>query len=327
MNALSKYLLEEASAIAAAAEKLNGEEVEKALSLLNNCSQNNSKLIISGVGKSGIVARKIAATFSSVGLTSIYLNPLDALHGDIGIVNKGDVCLLLSNSGETSELLEIIQHLKTRKTSCIAITGEKNSSLAKQCEVFINAQVDKEICPLNLAPTTSTTVTMAIGDAFASAWMDINNVSSEQFAFNHPAGSLGRKLTITVKDVMIPKNKLKPLHPKSTFGEIVYQITADGIGCCWIQELNTNSSLIGLITDGDLRRSLKDSDSKTWNSLKAENLMTRNPISILPEAMAIDALKLMEENEKKPISILPVISKDNEFLGFIRLHDLIQKGL
>ena len=105
---------------------------------------------------------------------------------------------------------------------------------------------------------------MAIGDAFASAWMDINNISPEQFAFNHPAGSLGRKLTITVKDVMIPKNKLKPLHPKSTFGEIVYQITADGIGCCWIQELNTNSSLIGLITDGDLRRSLKDSDSKTW---------------------------------------------------------------
>lgn len=327
MNALSKYLLEEASAISTAAAKLNAKEVEKALSLLNNCSLNNLKLIISGVGKSGIVARKIAATFSSVGLTSIYLNPLDALHGDIGIVNKGDVCLLLSNSGETSELLEIIQHLKNRKTPCIAISGEENSSLAKQCDVFINAKVDKEICPLNLAPTTSTTVTMAIGDALASAWMDINNISSEQFAFNHPAGSLGRKLTITVKDVMIPKNKLQPLNPKSTFGEIVYQITSDGIGCCWIQQLNEHSSLIGLITDGDLRRSLKDSDSKNWNKLKAENLMTKNPISISPEAMAIDALKLMEENDKKPISILPVISKDNEFLGFVRLHDLVQKGL
>lgn len=327
MNALSKYLLEEASAINAAAHNLNEEEVSKALRTLNKCSSENSKLIVSGVGKSGIVARKIAATFSSVGLTSIYLNPLDALHGDIGIVNEGDACLLLSNSGETSELLEILPHLKRRLTKCIAITGVEKSSLASECDIFINSGVDKEICPLNLAPTTSTTVTMAIGDALASAWMDNNNISPEQFAFNHPAGSLGRKLTIKVKDVMIPKSQISPLYLKSSLIEIIYQITSTGIGCCWIKDPKFKNSLIGLITDGDLRRSLKNAASSLWNNLEAKDIMTKNPINIGPNEMAIDALKLMENNSKKPISILPVINKDNNFLGFIRLHDLIKKGL
>ena len=327
MNALSKYLFEEAAAINSAAHKLNEKEVSKALLTLNKCSSENAKLIVSGVGKSGIVARKIAATFSSVGLTSIYLNPLDALHGDIGIVNNGDVCLLLSNSGETSELLEILPHLKQRETKCIAITGAEKSSLATQCDIFINSEVDKEVCPLNLAPTTSTTVTMAIGDALASAWMDNNNISPEQFAFNHPAGSLGRKLTVKVQDVMIPKSQISPLSIQSSLIEIIYQITSSGIGCCWIKNPEFNNSLIGLITDGDLRRSLKNANSDSWDNLKAKDIMTKKPINIGPDEMAIDALKLMENNIKKSISVLPVITEDDQFLGFIRLHDLIKKGL
>lgn len=327
MNALSKYLLEEASAITSAAHKLNEKEVLKALKTLNKCSFENAKLIVSGVGKSGIVARKIAATFSSVGLTAIYLNPLDALHGDIGIVNNGDVCLLLSNSGETSELLEILPHLKHRQTTCIAITGSVKSSLAYKSDIFINSEVDKEVCPLNLAPTTSTTVTMAIGDALASAWMDSNNISPEQFAFNHPAGSLGRKLTITVKDVMLKRENFSSLKEDSSVIDIISQMTINSIGCCWIQDSTKDYYFIGIITDGDLRRTLKKTDSKLWGKLRAKDLMTTNPITINPEVMAIDALNLMEKNYKKPVNVIPVLSDQNEFLGFLRLHDLIQRGL
>lgn len=327
MNDLSQYLLEEASAISSAASKLEAKEVTKALFLLNNCSAKKSKLIVSGVGKSGIVARKIAATFSSIGLTAIFLNPLDALHGDIGIVNNGDLCLLLSNSGETAELLEIIPHLKSRNTSLIALSGEKHSTLSKECDVFLNSNVDKEVCPLNLAPTTSTTVSMAIGDALASAWMHKNKISSQEFAFNHPGGSLGRKLTITVNDVMIPRQKLKSLTETSSVIDVIYQMTFDGIGSCWVNKKNEDLILKGLITDGDLRRALKENPSNSWGNLKAKDLMTSNPITIRPETMAIDALNLMERNTKKPINIIPVTSKDNEFLGFLRLHDLIQRGL
>lgn len=327
MNLLKKYLIEEAKAIKSTAENLDDKEVNKALLLLDECSNCKLKLILSGVGKSGIVARKIAATFSSIGITSIFLNPLDALHGDIGIVNEGDLCILLSNSGETSELLEIIPHLKSRKTSCIALTGNKNSSLSKVCDVFLSSKVEKEICPLNLAPTSSTTVSMAIGDALASAWMFRNNISSEEFAFNHPAGSLGRKLTITVNDVMIPKENFSSLEETSSVIDVIYQMTLNGIGCCSIQKSSSDLSFIGIITDGDLRRSLKKTDPKMWGELKAKDLMTNNPITIEPNIMAIDALNLMEKNIKKPINVIPVTSAEKGFLGFLRLHDLIQKGL
>ncbi len=327
MNYLSKYLIEEASAISSSAKNLDDIEVKKALKLLDDCSKYNLKLIVSGVGKSGIVARKIAATFSSVGLTSIYLNPLDALHGDIGIVNKNDLCLLLSNSGETSELLEIIPHLKSRETKCIALTGNINSSLAKHCDVFLSTKVEKEVCPLNLAPTASTTVSMAIGDALASAWMDRNNISPEEFAFNHPGGSLGRKLTITVEDVMIKREVFSSLLETSSVIDIISQLTVNSIGCCWIKNSEIDFSFVGIITDGDLRRTLEKTDPKLWGKLRAKDLMTTNPITIEPDIMAIDALNLMENNYKKPINIIPVLSTDKEFLGFLRLHDLIQRGL
>ncbi len=327
MSYLSKYLIEEAKAITATANNLDDKEVNKALSLLDKCSKSRNKLVLSGVGKSGIVARKIAATFSSVGLTSIYLNPLDALHGDIGVVNKDDLCVLLSNSGETTELLEILPHLKSRNTSCIGLTAKKNSSLSKLCDVFLSTEVEKEVCPLNLAPTTSTTVSMAIGDALASAWMDRNNISSEEFAFNHPAGSLGRKLTITVKDVMIKREEFASLEEKSSILDIIYQMTLNGIGCCWIQKSKLDFSLIGIITDGDLRRALEKNNTESWGELTAKDIMTNDPITINQENKAIDALNLMERNNKKPVNVIPVTKANNEFMGFIRLHDLIQIGL
>ena len=171
MSALTRCLQEEAAAIADAADRLGVDQVEGALALLERCADRKAKLVITGVGKSGIVARKIAATFSSIGLMALYLNPLDALHGDLGVVAPDDVCLLLSNSGETSELLEVLPHLKRRGTARIALVGRAESSLAHGSDVVLEASVDREVCPLNLAPTASTAVAMAIGDALAAVWM------------------------------------------------------------------------------------------------------------------------------------------------------------
>ena len=186
-TALSRCLQEEAAAIAAAANRLGSQQVEAALELLLGCRSRRAKLVVTGVGKSGIVARKIAATFSSIGLTAVFLNPTDALHGDLGIVADDDVALLLSNSGETEELLAILPHLKRRGTGRIALVGRIDSALARGCDVVLDGSVDREVCPLNLAPTASTAVAMAIGDALAAVWMERAVISPEDFAINHPA--------------------------------------------------------------------------------------------------------------------------------------------
>lgn len=217
LSALTRCLQEEAAAIAAAAERLSAEQVEGALALLERCANRKAKLVITGVGKSGIVARKIAATFSSIGLMALYLNPLDALHGDLGVVAPDDVCLLLSNSGETSELLQVMPHLKRRGTARIALVGRADSSLAHASDVVLEASVDREVCPLNLAPTASTAVAMAIGDALAAVWMERRGISPADFAVNHPAGSLGKQLTMTVADLMVPVSNLHPIAPDTLF--------------------------------------------------------------------------------------------------------------
>jgi len=327
MLSLYECMKEESAAILEAAERLNNNQVERTLTLLEECFENKKKLILTGVGKSGIVARKLAATFTSIGLTSIYLNPLDALHGDLGIVDKKDLCILLSNSGETQELIQLIPHLKSKGSIQIGILGNLNSTLAKQSDLFLDASVNKEVCPLNLAPTASTTVAMAIGDALAVVWMEKRGISRKDFAINHPAGKLGRELTLKVSDLMKPSNQLNPLFKNSSFAEIISEITRGSIGSCWIKERSQKNTLIGLITDGDLRRALKNYEPKEWQNLVAEKIMTKDPIVISSDKFAIEALELMEKNRKKPISILPVLGKDYEFIGILRLHDLIQAGL
>ena len=208
MSALKKCLQIEGLSIINAADTLSDTDVEKVINLMLKCSKDKSKVVLTGVGKSGIVARKIAATFSSIGLVSLYLNPLDALHGDLGIIANNDICFLLSNSGETKELIEIIPHIKRKHISLIGIIGNINSSLAELCNVSLNAGVDREACPLNLAPTASTAVAMAIGDALASVWMERKGISNTDFALNHPSGLLGKKLTLKVRDLMVPTKKL-----------------------------------------------------------------------------------------------------------------------
>ncbi len=330
MSALTQFLIQEAAAINSAASNLNPSEVEKSLKLLNNCYSNRGKLIISGVGKSGIVARKISATFSSIGLTAINLNPLDALHGDLGIISERDVCIFLSNSGETLELLNIVPHIKKRNIPIISIVGNVESTLANESFAILNSAVEKEICPLNLAPTASTSVAMAIGDAMAAECINRSGISTNDFAFNHPAGSLGKQLTLTARDLMIPIKKIKPLNKDSNLQKIISTLTNDGMGVSWVEKSEFKGALAGLITDGDLRRVLDKTDSKKWSKIKAEDMMTKNPITINQEYLAIDSLKLMEENEKKQITTLPVVEENRGEIylkGILRMHDLIKAGL
>ena len=326
-SALTRCLQQEAAAIADTASRLCAEQVEAALRLLQHCSDQSRKLVISGVGKSGIVARKIAATFSSIGLTAIYLNPLDALHGDLGVVVQGDVVLLLSNSGETEELVELLPHLARRGVATIALVGRLQSSLARACAVVLDGSVDREVCPLNLAPTASTAVAMAIGDALAAVWMERAGVSSQDFALNHPAGALGKKLTLTAADLMVPVANLKPLSPAAPLQEVISSLTDAGVGASWVASQQDSYKLIGLITDGDLRRALQDSDSETWRHLCASDLMTSDPITVEKDTLAIDAMELMERNSLKEISVLPVVQNSGTLVGLLRLHDLVQAGL
>jgi len=327
MSALKKCLQIEGSSIINAADNLSDNDVEIIIKLMLNCSKEKSKVVVTGVGKSGIVARKIAATFSSIGLMSLYLNPLDALHGDLGIIANNDICLLLSNSGETKELIDIIPHIKRKKVSLIGIIGNINSSLAKICNVSLNAGVDREACPLNLAPTASTAVAMAIGDALASVWMERKGISNADFALNHPSGLLGKKLTLTVEDLMVPKTKLEPLNMDTNLEKIIGIISNNGMGCAYVKSFDKPKAIAGLITDGDLRRALKTSNPKDWINLRASQIMTKNPLTINPQILAVDALHLME-NRKKSINVLPVLEKEgNEIIGILRLHDIIKSGL
>ncbi|WP_239651832.1 KpsF/GutQ family sugar-phosphate isomerase [Neosynechococcus sphagnicola] len=311
----------EAQSIERSIKHINAAQVAKAANYLLNCP---GKIIVTGVGKSGIVARKIAATFTSTGKTAIYLSPCDALHGDLGIVDCTDVVMMLSHSGETEELLAILPHLHRRGVPLIALTGRLQSTLARSSTVVLNAGVDREACPLNLAPTASTTVAMAIGDALAMVVMEQRGITPEDFAINHPSGFLGKRLTLTVDTLMLPTVQLTPLQPDSNWTAIIAAITQGGAGAACVLQ---NSKLVGLITDGDLRRSLMHHAPERLNQLTAGDLMTKNPITIPIGTLAQNAIEIMEKNHRKPVSVLPITSSDGSFVGLLRLHDLVRIGL
>ncbi len=323
----SRCLLIESAAISNAAKNISNDSVEKVLDALSRCYSSRSKIIFSGVGKSGIVARKIAATFTSIGLVSIYLNPLDALHGDLGVVSEKDVVMFLSNSGETEELIQLGSFLKDRSCYLISFLGNIKSSIAKLSNIVIDSSVDREVCPLNLAPTASTTVSMAIGDALAAVWMERNKISKEEFAFNHPSGSLGKKLTLKVNDIMTPIDKSNLVFKDTLFFDIVTEITKNTNGLVCVVNKNNLSHLEGIITDGDLRRSLKNKKPELLSELNASSIMTFNPITINQNNLAADALSLMEKNSKKSINVLPVLDSDKNLKGIINLHTLVKLGL
>jgi arabinose-5-phosphate isomerase len=282
--------------------------------------KNASKVIISGVGKSGIVGKKIAATFSSVGIPSLFLHPVEALHGDLGIVNEEDVSILISKSGTTDELILLYPYLKKR-TNIIAITTNQESYLAKHSDIHLYIPLQKEACPIELAPTTSTTLTMALGDAIAASVMKMNNFSEVEFAFNHPLGQLGKNLTITVGDVMHKGNNIPLIEVNSSFRDALIVMTDKPLGCLCVVD---NHRLVGIVTDGDTRRALNRYES--ISEIQINDIMTSNPITVSSDTLVGRALSVME-NRKSQINVLPVVDNQNRCVGIVRIHDLIKSGL
>ncbi|HEY9768113.1 MAG TPA: KpsF/GutQ family sugar-phosphate isomerase [Coleofasciculaceae cyanobacterium] len=321
VNKFADILKLEARAIDRAAQQMQLDQVEQALTLLSDCQ---GKVILAGVGKSGIVAQKIAATLNSIGTLAVSLHPCDALHGDIGIVTTADVAVVLSNSGETEELVTLIPALKHRRVPIIAIVGNISSTLAQRADVFLDATVDREACPLNLAPTTSTTVALAIGDALAMTLMQMRGITAESFAINHPAGRLGKRLTIKVGDLMHCGDRNPTLFAEAAWIEVASAISCGGLGA--VNIVDRAGNLLGLITDGDLRRWIGKIKPTELETLEAEKIMTNNPTVVTPDVLAYDALKLMEERTSQ-IDVLPVVNHQGCCLGLIRLHDIVGSGL
>lgn len=313
-----EFLKIEAESIERAASKQNPESVEKAIEMLACC---DSKVIVIGIGKSGVIAQKIAQTMTSTGTVAVFVHPSDALHGSLGVITKGDVVIALSNSGETDEILMLLPTLKNRGISLISIVGNMNSTLARQSDVALDASVDKEACPLNLAPTTSTTVALSIGDAIAMTLMEAKNLTAEDFAANHPAGRLGKRLTLKVANLM---HESPNISPEANWLEVVKAISKYTLGA--VNVVDSENKLIGIVTDGDLRRTIEKTQPENLSLLKAEQMMTKNPTVSKPEMLAFDALKLME-NRPRQISVLPVVDENGISVGLLRLHDIVRSGL
>nr|WP_261529633.1 KpsF/GutQ family sugar-phosphate isomerase [Campylobacter lari] len=278
--------------------------IELILSIKGRC-------VISGMGKSGHIGAKIAATLASTGTPSFFMHPGEALHGDLGMLTSEDVLLAISNSGETEEVLKLIPVIKKRKIPLIVMAGNQNSTLAKQADIFINIAVKKEACPLQLAPTSSTTATLAMGDAIAVALMRAKNFRPDDFALFHPGGSLGRKLLTRVGDLMV-SNNLPIVSPESEFNELVDVMTSGKLGLCIVLE---NEKLVGIITDGDLRRALRANDKPRFD-FKAKEIMSESPKTIEASAMASEAEELMLKHKIKEI----VVTQNEKIAGIIQLY-------
>ena len=308
----------EADAIERAAQRLDPRSIDRAVELIACCE---NKIVVTGVGKSGVIAQKIAQTFTSTGTVAVFVHPSDALHGSLGVIAAGDVVIALSNSGETDEILAVLPAILHRGSSVIAIVGDLNSTLARKAHVALDASVDQEACPLNLAPTTSTTVALAIGDAIAMTVMEAKGLTAEAFAANHPGGRIGKRLTLTVGDLM---HESPSISAGSGWLEVVRTISQHGLGA--VNIVDRHGKLVGIVTDGDLRRTIERTDASLFADLNAEAMMTRSPTTTTAETLAYEALQLME-NRPSQISVLPVVDGDRHCVGLLRLHDIVRSGL
>lgn len=311
----------ESEAIAQTASRIAEGDVRRAIEILASC---RGKVVLVGMGKSGIIAQKIAATMTSTGTAAIYLHPSDALHGGIGIVASDDVVMALSNSGETDEVISMLPHLKHRRVPLIALVGNINSTLARHADVVLDASVDKEACPLNMAPTTSTTVALALGDALSVVLMEVKGLTTDDFAQNHPAGRLGKRLTLKVADLMHSGRNNPTIEPDAPWLEVIAAITRGGLGA--VNVVDAGGHLLGIITDGDLRRTIQKIKHTELETLTGSMMMTSNPVVARPELLAYDALRLMEDRPRQ-ISVLPVVTREGDCVGLIRVHDIVRTGL
>jgi len=293
-----------------------GPEFDRAINLIMACP---SRLIITGIGKSGIVGQKISATMNSTGTPSFFLHPVEAMHGDLGIVDSNDVVLAISYSGETAELPMLLQTLKKRGIKTIALTGNVNSSLAEFADVVLSAAVPREACPLGLAPTASTTAALAMGDALAVVLLDRKQFAASDFRRNHPGGSLGERLRTKVSEVMLTGDLIPAVSETTTFADAVAMLNEKNVGAVLV--MNDENKVSGIITDGDIRRLV--ANGADLAGLTPADTMTPKPKSIDADLLAADALSIMQRHE---VTLLPVNNKKGELVGVLHLHDLLGKG-
>ena len=308
-----KTIIDESLAISKLADFVD-ESFAEAVELIYN---SKGRVIITGIGKSAIIANKIVATLNSTGTPSVFMHAADAIHGDLGLVLKEDVVICISKSGNTPEIKVLIPLLKKAKNILIAITGNMKSMLAEQADFIFNSYVQQEACPNNLAPTTSTTAQLVIGDALAVCLLEIRGFSSDDFAKYHPGGALGKKLFLSVKE-LLELNEKPAVSLNSDIKEVIIEISKKRLGVTAVTE---NNKIVGIITDGDLRRMLANTED--FSKLYAKDIMSKAPKTINVSAMAIEAMEIMESNE-----ISQLLVQDNEqYAGVIHLHDLIKEGL
>ena len=276
------------------------------------------RIIITGVGKSGFIARKIASTLTSTGSPALFVHPVEGLHGDLGIVGRDDALLAISTSGETTEITALAATIKKRGTPIIALTGGSSSTLARMADIVLDSRVPREACPLNMAPTASTAAALSLGDAVAVALMVRRGFRKEDFLRHHPAGSLGERLSLKVKDIMLDRRAVPEVRGKASLGEVVSCINKQNLGFVLVTE---GDRLLGIITDGDLRRALADGERIL--RCVASDLMTGDPLTIRDDRTAAESLEIME---RKLITALAVLDEEGNLAGIIHLHDLLGKG-
>lgn len=297
------------------AERL-GTSFEDAAKLIQGCK---GRVVVTGIGKSGLVGRKISATFASTGTPSIFLHPVEAMHGDLGIVVKGDVIIAISNSGETQELNALLPAFRERDIPIIALTGNMDSTLARTATCVIDTGVEREACALGLAPTASTTATLAIGDALAVVLLKLKQFTAKDFRRNHPHGTLGERLKVSVDQVMISGEQMPVVRTGMTMDQVIREMDHKRLGAVLV--LDGEEHLVGILTDGDLRRAMIRHEHIM--DKKVDSFMTQNPKKIATDALAADALTMME---KHLITVLPVVQTDGRLAGIVHLHDLLGKG-
>jgi arabinose-5-phosphate isomerase len=314
----------EADAIRNLIPRING-QFSDALEKIINCP---GRVVITGMGKSGLIGKKIAATLASTGTPALFLHPAEGIHGDLGMIAAGDIILALSNSGETNEIISLLPTIKRIGTPIILICGQEKSTLGQNADIYLDASVDKEACPLGLAPTASTTAALALGDALAVALLSMRKFTPEDFALFHPGGSLGKKLLLTVENVMRTGADIPIITADKTVKEALFVITDKGLGATLVVEDMENFKMMGLVTDGDIRRSLEKGHQFLDEPVSA--LMTKKPRTITKDKLAGHALYMMEKNQPRPITVLAVVEdneKDATVIGIIHLTDLLRQGV
>lgn len=311
-----RVLLSESQAIERAATKVGSEFIE-AIKIITSAK---GRLIVTGMGKPGYIAHKIAATLMSTGTPAYYLHPAEGSHGDLGMIAKNDVVIAISNSGETPEILNLLPAIRRIGARIIALCGNERSTLAKLADVTLDASVEKEACPLDLAPTCSTTVALALGDAIAVVLMQARQFTADDFALYHPGGALGRRLLLKVEHVMRSDGRNPLVSQENNVEHALFIMTEKGVGATSV--IDEQGKLVGLITDGDVRRRLAQDVQILY--LPVHELMTRSPLTIRRDKLASEAIYLMESHHPRPVTVLPVVDDDGNAVGIVHITDVLK---